>query len=197
MCAKRSFGMAREWRLRLNIAPVNTPVTLWVCACARVRLSPVCLCGIKRLDTSLCICVRIRACVYGSIPGCSEPCALVLLNPAVTDSLFPATAHHRPRPSYVTVIHTSFNSPTHSHSQYIQFFWLQTTLTARLFLNLLYIPAQTDMFRDTQGICLVMFRLITRVHDCECLPQVLIYTGVWNEFNIREINLWDPWGCME
>lgn len=50
----------------------------------------------------------VRECT--SIPGCSEPCALVLLNSAVTGSLFPAAAHHRPRPSYVTV---TLNTHTH------------------------------------------------------------------------------------
>lgn len=48
--------------------------------------------------------------VFMSIPGCGEPCALVLLNPSETGSLFPAAVHHRPRPSYVTVILTSIHT---------------------------------------------------------------------------------------
>lgn len=113
MCAKRSFGMAGEWRTASqNSTCKHACNTLSECVC--VCLSPVCLCIIERLGAPVCICVQVRrrvyasvhVCVCASIPGCSEPCALVLLNPAVTSSLFPAAAHHRPRPSYVTDTHT-------------------------------------------------------------------------------------------
>lgn len=158
MCAKRSFGMAGSDGLRLKIAPVNTAVTLWVC------FSPVRLCIIERLGAPVCISVHARrraytfmcVCVCASIPVCWELWALVLLNPAVTGSLFPAAACHRPRPSYVTAIHTntqtSSTDHTHSHLWHIQFFGLQIKLTACVCFFRPAIHSRTDRHAQTDSV---------------------------------------------
>lgn len=102
--------------------------------------------------------VRTRecVCVCASIPGCWELWALVLLNPAVTGSLFPAAARHRPRPSYVTVIltntQTSSNGHTYSHLWHIQFFGLQIKLTACVCVFRKAIHSRTDRHAQTDSV---------------------------------------------
>lgn len=122
MCVKRSFGMAGEWQAASqNRTCKHACNTVCVClsfTCTslhnrKIRRTCVYLCG----STQWSLCIRVCVCVCASIPGHSETYALVLLNPAVTCSLFPAAVHHRPRPGYVTVINTDTQvwTATHTH----------------------------------------------------------------------------------
>lgn len=143
----------------------------------KISCNCVCVCvqAHRRVYASACVCVCVYVC-------CSEPCALVLLKPAVTCSLIPAAAHRRPRPSYVTTIHTNthkFLTATHTLT-----FMAHTVLSTsdKVDTSCVFKPAihsRTDRHVQTYtSICPVMFRLITRVHGCERLLQVLIYRGL-------------------
>lgn len=166
--------MVREWWLRPNISPVNTPVT----HCVRGR---VCLCvwvsawvslhnQKKKKEKKLlhlCVVVYVPVHVFMGIPGRGGPCPIVLLNPAETGSLFPAAVHHRPRPSYVTAsctkIHTttaSLNGPTCSRpSVYLFLFILILEMLSTAHVLFFLKPARHSL--TDRRTCQVMFQLIT------------------------------------
>lgn len=119
---------ALVWRgsdgLHLKIAPVNTPVTLWICVCVcvcvsftwaslhnrKIRCTCVYLCASSQ--TGVCILV------HTSIPGWSEPCALVSLYPAVTGAPFqqlPITGQDSVMSQWSTQILAQVLTATHAH----------------------------------------------------------------------------------
>lgn len=69
---------------------------------------------------------------------CAEPCALVLLNPAVTGPMFPAAAHHRPNPSYVTAT-LHINTHAHTHTSDILIYWNEVLTATPTHTHIWYI----------------------------------------------------------